>query len=174
MTRLCAVCGNEFRIEDPRNQVFDWNIQLCSVNCFIGYVMSRPNSGIVRDTTNQVKILSLASEKWDEVTKSFYRSEYEILIARSLLRMGEDFLYEKLTITIGNDNYTPDFYLTRPDLFLEVKGVWSNGSKKKLTQAVRYGYPILLLPWYMEKLFRKRENEYGFSLGKTSVSKARR
>jgi hypothetical protein len=51
------------------------------------------------------------------------RSSWEQDVAKQLLERKEQFLYEPERFTLGPGlTYLPDFYLTRLDLYLEVKG----------------------------------------------------
>jgi len=55
-----------------------------------------------------------------------------------------------------NATYTPDFYLTDHDSFVEVKGGWGGSSKTKYRRFIAE-YPdvrILLLPWSLNEEFK--------------------
>lgn len=61
-------------------------------------------------------------------------------------------LYEALTFLVGDGVYTPDFFIPSYMCFLETKGLWQVGQKKKF-RAFRAQYPdipILIIPWTIQ------------------------
>ena len=72
----------------------------------------------------------------------YVRSSYEANIARLLKLLNKDYEYEKYTfdlVTI-NSTYTPDFYITEDELFVEIKGYWRQRGIDKFN-AFKYEYP---------------------------------
>ena len=61
------------------------------------------------------------------------RSTWELAVAYALHEQGVDFLYEPNTFVVGPSmRYTPDFYLTASQEYIEVKGFWRPNAKKKV------------------------------------------
>jgi predicted nuclease of restriction endonuclease-like RecB superfamily len=61
----------------------------------------------------------------------FMRSSWEIAYARYLTKRHIKWQYEPKTFNLGEMTYTPDFYLPRKNLYIEVKGWWRTDAKKK-------------------------------------------
>jgi len=59
------------------------------------------------------------------------RSSYEIRYAKYLDKQNIKWLYEFKRFDLGNTTYTPDFYLPKLDIFIEVKGWWRPKAIKK-------------------------------------------
>lgn len=88
-----------------------------------------------------------------------FRSEFEVLVAEFFKKEGIHFWYEKVTLDLfgGTKHWTPDFYIPHARTFVEVKGVWALGGKKKFVEAVRTTEePIILIPYWMKELYRPR------------------
>lgn len=131
----------------------------CTIGCVTGHIQSMPN---VSERSGVKSILSQNSnDRWDKITDKWYRSNYEVYVARYLKSLSAKWEYETVSLRLGSATYTPDFYLPEKDLFIEVKGLWASSSKKKFHMAVAAGYNMILLPWYMEPRFRSK---YGGNL----------
>lgn len=78
-----------------------------------------------------------------------FRSRFEIMFAEWLTVNGFPVIYEQYLFRLGDHgSYTPDFFI--PDAgFVEVKGVWHPGQRKKMDRfmAEYPEIPIVLLPW---------------------------
>ncbi len=85
----------------------------------------------------------------------FFRSQFEVEVAKFLTARKIKWEYEKWTLDLGDQKYTPDFYLPEKALMLEVKGRWLGGGKKKFRKAIKKGYPLLLIPEHIIKDIRK-------------------
>lgn len=59
-----------------------------------------------------------------------FRSTWELEFAKYLDNINELWYYEFWTFDLGNTTYTPDFYLPRKELFVEIKGWWYNEQSK--------------------------------------------
>lgn len=65
--------------------------------------------------------------------KTYCRSGYEVLYANYLSECGENFEYESKCFKLKNGNrYTPDFYLSSSDTYIEIKGALRDGSFEKM------------------------------------------
>ena len=77
-----------------------------------------------------------------------YRSKFEVKVAADLGKRKVDFQYEKVKFDYIPKirNYTPDFYLPEYDIYLEIKGYWTEAAKWKMRDImVRYPGKIRLL-----------------------------
>ena len=77
------------------------------------------------------------NRRWYFITKNGEkrrcRSSYEVLYANWLTENNINFEYEpkRLRLT-GNITYLPDFYLPNEDLWIELKGKWTEGQEEKV------------------------------------------
>ena len=99
--------------------------------------------------------LPQTGEVWDDCHQMFFRSWFEVDVAKFLTACKIKWEYEKWTLDLGDQKYTPDFYLPGKALMLEVKGRWLGGGKKKFRKAIKKGYPLLLIPEHIIKDIRK-------------------
>jgi len=60
-----------------------------------------------------------------------FRSSWEYLYAKWLDKNKIKWSYEVKTFNLGQLTYTPDFYLSEKDLYIEIKGYWRNNAKRK-------------------------------------------
>jgi len=63
-----------------------------------------------------------------------FRSSYELAYAKYLDSIHELWMYEMETFDLGNTTYTPDFFLPRRELFIEIKGYMSEKSQQKINK----------------------------------------
>ena len=93
--------------------------------------------------------------KWGKYKGISMRSSYEIAYAKYLDKQQINWLYEFKTFDLGHNTYTPDFYLSELDKYIEIKGWWRDKGKKKFKLFKRL-YPkvkieVLMRPELIEK-----------------------
>jgi hypothetical protein len=71
---------------------------------------------------------------WGEYNKIWFRSNWEILYAKYLDNNNIGWLYEPKTFDLKTTTYTPDFYLPEKDLYIEIKGYFSDLAKAKINK----------------------------------------
>jgi hypothetical protein len=69
--------------------------------------------------------------KWGKYKDINMRSSYEIAYAKYLDKNKIKWQYEPKAFDLGNSTYTPDFYLPKENLYIEIKGYWRDNAKKK-------------------------------------------
>jgi hypothetical protein len=69
--------------------------------------------------------------KWGKYKGINMRSSWEILYAKYLDKNKIKWIYEPKAFDLGDATYTPDFYLPKENLYIEIKGFWRDNSKKK-------------------------------------------
>lgn len=156
MPDYTCYCGAGFYISYKKiKQHISGMQKFCGSRCLLKYIKDQP-------VTDEFKLDHITPSKiaepyefWDEELQMYFRSSYESIVGRFLDRHEFKWVYEMWTINIKESQYTPDFWLNDFDIFLEVKGLWGVGSKKKLYQAYKHGYHILLLPDYLIQKMRK-------------------
>jgi len=62
----------------------------------------------------------------------WFRSNWEMWFAQWLILSNIKWKYEPKTFDLGNTTYTPDFYLSKFDIYIEIKGYKSNIFNKKI------------------------------------------
>ena len=154
--RLKCYCGKGLHLSQkeaklilPKQEMF------CSTECFHQYLIDlRPQT---KEMPYMLSDGMVGEEKpnYDRVTKQKYRSLYEVYCARFLFYNDFPFYYERYTVSVGKKYYTPDFFLPEVNTFIEVKGLWSQGSKQKFL-AAREKIDLILLPSYLQKAFTKK------------------
>ncbi len=73
----------------------------------------------------------LTHGKWGEYKGIKMRSSWEIKYAKYLDSQNIKWEYESKTFDLGETTYTPDFYIPRTCIFVEVKGYWREDAIKK-------------------------------------------
>lgn len=85
-----------------------------------------------------------------------FRSAYEKRVAVFFLKNRIKFYYECFTFKWGRRReYTPDFYLPNHNCFIEVKGNWASGTRKKYKEfrEVFPRVPLLVSHWHLYRMF---------------------
>jgi len=59
------------------------------------------------------------------------RSTWEVIFAKYMIHRKIKWQYEPKTFELGNTIYTPDFYLTETNTYVEIKGWWRDNAKKR-------------------------------------------
>jgi len=107
--------GNSISIHyciDCGNKVIDYHAKRC-LRC----------SNIMNSKLNATRI------KYKDI---FFKSSWEVAYAKYLDKQGIKWLYEPKTFDLGNTTYTPDFYLPKTNLYIEIKGYFRPDARKKV------------------------------------------
>ena len=157
----CCSCGRKVVIHPrDRNYLHKSTEFLCSKECLLHKIKSyKSNEQVIPDLKYDMSY-SLDSNQltkgYSQILEMSFRSEYEAAVAEFLNSSSIDFLYEPFCFKFGVFTYTPDFYIKPPyDCFIEVKGVFGIGKKKKLTQFIE-AYPnvnFIFVPWTLRSQF---------------------
>jgi len=59
------------------------------------------------------------------------RSSWEIKFAKWLDRHNIEYIYEPKEFDLKDTTYTPDFYLPKSNIYIEIKGYWRDDARKK-------------------------------------------
>lgn len=145
--------GIDLKQKEAQKVLLD-EVLFCSPECFKDYVLEyKPNKPKVDYILNR-DYTSTPCDVYDKYKRKWFRSWYEVYVNRMLDKFGIENQYEKYTLHLNPKYYTPDFYIPEKDLFIEVKGLWEAGSRKKFIQA-RDLVNIVLFPAYLQKQFQK-------------------
>ena len=72
------------------------------------------------------------------------RSSWEILYAKYLDKNKIKWEYESKQFDLGKLTYRPDFYLPKTDTYIEIKGYWRAGARKRVKLFYKL-YPLIKL-----------------------------
>ena len=158
-SKTCSVCGEKVVIPQK-----DWKYThsstnfICSKECLLARIKyfgdcNNPSRNYHPSINLDPAQLSRASSHTLGLS---FRSEFEAAVAEYLHTCALDFLYEPYSFDVEGHSYTPDFYIESPyDCFIEVKGVFGIGGKRKLTTFLAL-YPevnFIYIPWTMRDEF---------------------
>lgn len=75
----------------------------------------------------------------------YVRSSWEANVARWLIFNKYTYEYEPETFLFDGFSYTPDFYVPSLNQYIEVKGHWRDGSRKKVDAFIALGYKLWII-----------------------------
>jgi len=146
---LISITSKEWHYIDPRKPV-------CSKECVMKWIVSQ--NGEMNEDYDYMIIENgeRADAAFSEKLGMWFRSLYEMFFAEAVADDGLSFEYEKYAFRIDQTSiYVPDFFFPDYGCFVEVKGEWGVGSKKK-TQGFRRAFPdlpLLVVPWTLREEF---------------------
>ncbi|WP_029689433.1 hypothetical protein [Thermoanaerobacter sp. A7A] len=150
----CAICGNPFFIETKKFKYCIPTVEnFCSIECLRQFFDTFEPELVSIDYLYHCPSLYGDMAYYPEENK-YFRSEYELNVYRLLKSWCYHLEYERYKLKDKNSTYIPDFYLKDKDLFIEVKGIWKAGAKKK----VKYWYDkinLVVIPWYLSNPIKK-------------------
>lgn len=146
---ICNICGGRYAVANKDYKLLgSFSDKVCSADCLISRIKLFKRS-IYYNTYTTSTVDYGPGNWWSFHFKRPFRSQFEELVALLLFKKDINFVYESYTFFINGVPYTPDFYVEEFDCFLEVKGVWTLGKKKKMEKFLN-AYPdinYLVVPW---------------------------
>jgi len=149
---VCSMCGQRFKVSTK-----DWKLthhssdKVDTLYCVKLWIEKR------RSLYDPMELgatrIATTTSNHPIKTAGDFRSNLEFNFSLWLEQNGFDYLYENWVFPVHNGWYIPDFYILEHGCFIETKGLWAAGSKKKLTN-IYSRYPsmsLLLLPWTLGK-----------------------
>lgn len=162
--RICSVCGRSITLSSESWKDTPGHAYIfCSPSCIERQLLLNTKEFYDRTPKRKQTKNPVVSEEYTNYScllRMNFRSEFEVLVAEYFTQMSVHFWYEKVTLGLFEDtkHWTPDFYMPEARTFVEVKGVWALGGRKKYIEAVRtIEEPIILIPYWMKELFRLRK-----------------
>lgn len=162
-TKTCDVCGEHIYINQKEMRYLHSDLdifcsKICIINRITSFKDSNNNGNHFKKYRNRVDLLNFSpGHIWSAELNIGFRSTYELKVASFFKQCGLDFLYEPYFFVIdGKKTYSPDFFIPKYDVFIEVKGFWGMGKKKKMSQFIQE-YPhvnIIGIPWILRKEFK--------------------
>lgn len=144
MKIFCSVCEETLHLSLSEFTYINWDEPfVCSSECLLKWIKQHKNKK------------PRHKYKHRKIDGGIFKSNYEIGVAKFLQNNKISFEYETVGFFLNDCSYTPDFFIPLYDCFLEVKGLWHTGTKKKLKQ-FRKLYPetsLLVVPWVINTDF---------------------
>lgn len=152
--KLNCYCNKGINISPKNFKFLLYGFELfCGPECFLKYIQEFTPEPTLLEPRGP--FVSEPMDCWDHETDRFYRSFFEIYIARFLKRNNIQYYFEPHSFFLKTHFYTPDFYLPKQDLYIEAKGRWNSGAKGKIKEASK-GINIVVLPAYLQREFEKQ------------------
>jgi hypothetical protein len=142
-------CGKSFLREAWKKPKF------CSNACSI--------ETIGRKVTSHKASRGKAGVRIDISKNIYFYSRWEANIARLYNYKKVPWVYAPDTFDIGEQNYTPDFYLPEEDKYVEVKNFWGKYSKDR-HEKFKKSYPDTKLEVILKKEYLELEAKYSTSI----------
>ena len=159
-------CGKGIELSKrERTLCLNESVIFCSPECLLSYLKTLQKEGGFNFEKWNVKIkkahLTAPTEYWDFYTGRFFRSKYEAVVSKFLLQNGFKYVYEPYVLSTDKVKmYIPDFFVLGLNLFIEVKGLWKGGSKKKVKEIIKNtNGALIVLPSYLQKQLEKFVNQ---------------
>lgn len=146
MIKLCVICGYIFKV--AYRAEWDYVPHVCSSKCFVSLLKQIPIPH--KDMITMAYEAAQDCEAFKNQLPDF-RSSYERQFVEWLKSVKIKFDYEPFKFSLPDKSkYVPDFLIPMTMTFLEVKGLWETGAKKKFRLFIEtFGFRTFLL----DKLF---------------------
>jgi len=164
----CVICTRVQSFSKSKAKYLDRSGDyICSPQCLLEWVKY---AGMYFDITKYSENLVTSKFTGGDLSRvsqvsSNLRSFYEEVVGVFFHKKNIRFAYELFTFKWGKFEYTPDFYLLDFNCFVEVKGLWMHGTRKKYRNfRLRFpDVPLIVAHWNMRNLFpRITKEDRGF------------
>lgn len=157
-SRSCSVCHQKMLIKNKDWKYIHQDFDLfCSKHCFLVALVNAPRRKRSKFKRHSKEQLLNGGSIWSPKHRMSFRSNYELRVANFFDTCGFKYQYEPYIFEWEGHVYTPDFYIVDHNCFIEVKGMFGFGKRKKLSNFVE-NHPevnLLLLPWTLHSEFKK-------------------
>lgn len=177
----CAVCNKKQQVSSEGRVLIDPSLHVCSKECVFNWIDSATKEDFRNNIFRSMDSLrfrvlpdcyidrghAYRSGRIDHIS---FASNYELVFAEELRCKSIPFLYEWIGIFLHDEcgknpvEYIPDFFLPAHHCFIEIKGRWGIGSKRKI-MLFRKNFPkvrILVVPWAIAHEFYKDLPDQGY------------
>ncbi len=120
----CNFCNKIFETTYYKSKQ---EVIFCSRNCYNKMVIKLG----LRKGRNNGMFGKIVHPKYIKYNNIWMHSTWEVAYAKYLDRQKIKWTYEPKTFDLGDCTYTPDFYLSERDSYIEIKGYWRTDAKKK-------------------------------------------
>lgn len=157
----CSFCGANFTV-NVKHKKFLVGTSFCELDCLRRWVENQPvvpHREQIFDKIHSYTGLKLPvpQDYYSILLHKSFRSEYEAFFAElAVFGWGwGDLQYESCYFKNGTRVYLPDFFQPKTTVWLEVKGAWKSGGKKKVLSAMEHvgeNRLILVSPIYYDEI----------------------
>ena len=162
---LCGRCHKQFPVDRGTRQMFPpESMSFCSEQCLLTHIRALPPlspDDIMSFGMQSAHCAALPRECYSPLLDASFRSWFECLLAeRIVFNWKTRVFYEPHALPVnGGDLYIPDFWLPEYGVWLEPKGEWRIGAKKKFVAAQKILSPerLLLVPPLYRRWFSNRQ-----------------
>jgi len=155
---LTCYCGKGFFIPLLQyKQLVSGAERFCGGDCLCSYINNQSQAPS-QDVCVEFRKPRLSDdfEFWDVDLDCWFRSSYEGVVARFFCKSKIVWEYESHTLLLDSMEYTPDFFVPKCNLFIEVKGFWGISAKKKFNTMLKAGVNLILIPDYLVRDLKGR------------------
>lgn len=154
MPRFNCHCGAGFFLPHQKTKQLIGYPYFCSPGCLYQFIVNVNHQCPIHVVASPLMRSEPEDGYWSDLLHMWFRSEYEEVMALWLWHKEIPARYERLGIPIEKKIYTPDFYLNQHRMFIEVKGPWRWGGKRKVVKALKANYPVHVVPEYLIRELR--------------------
>lgn len=169
----CTVCGREFTVRQKDAKFFDLGTpQFDRPECLQRYTQELPRVSLPSYKEHIFELTpSLAMGDglcYSPILHMSFRSGFEVVVAETIVEAWNwSVHYEPHAFRVTEKRkYIPDFWLPSSGCWIEVKGCWHSGDKRKFLQAARIvGMNRMILlpnhyrPWFEAEAKRIRKEQ---------------
>jgi len=155
-TVRCSVCGRVERLSTKK-----WKFLIgdepyvCSADCVEEWILRSPQLEWACFDALQAWVEKEGGRCVRPPGVTEFRSEWERRFSLWLMKMQYSWTYERFAFPVNSGFYIPDFAVGGYKCFLETKGLWQTGARKKFKrfQEAYPQVPILIIPWTLNSKF---------------------
>lgn len=145
LIKNCLNCGKKFATPKWQNHKY------CCVGCSINDIGSRP--------TSPKAARAKAGVRLDISSTLYFFSRWEANFARIMDLLKIKWVFQPKTFDLKYQNYTPDFYLPKYDVYIEIKNFLSDYSLKR-DNSFRKLYPKEKLILILKSDYLKLQDDF--------------
>lgn len=163
---LCPVCQSDNAWKRKTMSIPEPSLLFCSEPCLLSHIKSRAPLGL--EDLRRIGVIAAPSigtgkDHYSLLLRSSFRSRFEVMVAEHVVTLWRiKAQYEPHAIPLGPKRwYIPDFWLPDFGIWLEAKGEWRGGGRKKFVEALNIVGPdrLLLMPDVCRKWLGKTKED---------------
>lgn len=145
--------GGKPKCKDCGQELSHYHVKRCN-SCNITFLHE---SGKINNKGRKNPMFGKTTHsKYMKYKKIYFHSSWEVKYAKYLDKQGIKWLYEPKTFDLENTTYTPDFYLPKKNLYIEIKGYWREDARKKYRLFKKLYSDIKIMIYNKKQLEKER------------------
>jgi predicted nuclease of restriction endonuclease-like RecB superfamily len=141
MSEYCHVCGGKIYISLSSHASVPDMFRFCREQCLHDYItgMQPLSESEIREFEVAVNPEISHGHIYSQKLARYFRSKFELLFAEKVVfSWNQQVYYEHHSIQANyRKHYVPDFWFPEHGVWVELKGVWHSGAKKKFLDVQR-------------------------------------